>query len=54
MNADSDDRATAQVEASGSFTLQGTTAAVADGEVYVVHPHFADADPPSITHVMFD
>jgi sugar lactone lactonase YvrE len=49
-----DDWATARIEASGSFALQGTTAAVANGEVYVVHPHFADADPPSITHVMFD
>lgn len=46
--------ATSQVSASGSFTLQGTTAAVANGEIYVVHPHFSDADPPSITHVMFD
>jgi sugar lactone lactonase YvrE len=30
---------------------QATTAAIVAGEIYVVRPHFADQDPPSITRV---
>lgn len=48
-----DDWATAQAAGRASFEGQGTTAAVADGEVYVVKPHFNDQDPPSIERVTF-
>ncbi|HEX7079889.1 MAG TPA: hypothetical protein VF329_02610 [Gammaproteobacteria bacterium] len=48
-----DDWATAEVAAVGPFEGQGTTAAVADGDVYVVKPHFQDQEPPSIERVTF-
>ncbi len=46
-----DQWATAQLAGVGPFTVQGTTAAVVGDDVYVVHPHFADQDPPSVEHV---
>jgi sugar lactone lactonase YvrE len=35
------------------FADQGTTAAVAGGELYVVHPHFQDQEPPTVERVTF-
>ncbi len=35
-----------------SFGDQATTAAVAEGALYVVHPHFNDRDPPVIERVL--
>ena len=49
-----DDWATASVAGVAPFEIQGTTAAVVGDDVYVVHPHFADEDPPSITRVTFE
>ncbi|MXZ73072.1 MAG: SMP-30/gluconolactonase/LRE family protein [Acidobacteria bacterium] len=49
-----DDWATASVAAVASYETQATTAAVVGDDVYVVHPHFADEDPPSITRVTFE
>jgi sugar lactone lactonase YvrE len=48
-----DDWATAEVAGVGSFEGQGTTAAVAGNDVYVVQPHFADQDPPVVQRVTF-
>ena len=48
-----DDWATAQLAGTATYEEQATTAAVAGDKVYVVHPHFADADPPSVEHVTF-
>ena len=48
-----DDWATASVAGVAPFEIQGTTAAVVGDDVYVVHPHFADEDPPSVTRVTF-
>lgn len=47
-----DDWASAEVSGVAPFEgSQGTTAAVLAGEIYVVHPHFADAERPTITRV---
>ena len=46
-----DEWATAALAGVGAFETQATTAAVVDGEIYVVHPHFADEDPPSVERV---
>ena len=46
-----DEWATAAVVAVGSYETQATTAAVVGDAIYVVHPHFADDDPPSVTRV---
>jgi hypothetical protein len=46
-----DDWATAQLAGVGTFTGQGTTGAVVGDDVYVVMPHFADADPPTFQRV---
>lgn len=43
--------ATARRAGAGSVTGQATTVAVVDDELYVVHPHFGDPDPPSIERV---
>ncbi len=43
--------ATARLAGVGTFEMPATTAAVVDGEIYVVHPHFADEDPPSVERV---
>jgi sugar lactone lactonase YvrE len=45
--------ATAQLAGQGSYEVQATTAAVVGDDLYVVHPHFMDADPPSLERVMF-
>ena len=46
-----DEWATAELAGVGAYEVQATTAAVVDGEIYVVHPHFADEDPPSVERV---
>lgn len=51
--ASTDEWATAQLERQASYSTQATTAAVVGDDVYVVHPHFMDADPPSLERVMF-
>ena len=43
--------ATAEPAGMAPYTPQATTVAVVGEELYVIHPHFADADPPSITRV---
>ncbi len=48
-----DDWASAEIAGVAPFEGQGTTAAVADGDVYVVQPHFADQDPPVVLRVTF-
>lgn len=49
----SDGWATADLAGTASYEPQGTTAAVVGDQVYVIHPHFADSDPPSISRVTF-
>jgi sugar lactone lactonase YvrE len=47
-----DDWATASPAGKGTFSIQGTTAAVAGNDVYVVHPQFGDPNAaPSIERV---
>ncbi len=48
-----DDWATAIVAGVAPYETQATTAAVVGDDVYVVHPHFADEDPPSVARVTF-
>ena len=48
-----DDWATAQLAGVATYEIQATTAAVVGDDVYVVHPHFADEDPPSVERVAF-
>jgi hypothetical protein len=45
---------TADLAGVAPYATQATTAAVIDDDVYVVHPHFADADPPSVARVVFE
>ena len=49
----SDGWITADLVGVAPYETQATTAAVIDNDVYVVHPHFADADPPSVARVVF-
>ena len=49
-----DDWATAEVVGVAPYETQATTAAVVGDHVYVVHPHFADEDPPSVSRVAFE
>lgn len=46
-----DDWMTAERAGVGVAQGQATTAAVVGNDIYVVHPHFADQDPPSIERV---
>ena len=46
-----DEWATARLAGVGTYDTQATTAAVVGDEIYVVHPHFADEDPPSFERV---
>lgn len=46
-----DDWATAQLAGVGSVGSQITTGAVVGDQVYVVNPHFADQEPPSVFRV---
>jgi sugar lactone lactonase YvrE len=50
----SDGWATADLAGTARYEPQATTAAVVGDQVYVVHPHFADTDPPSISRVTFE
>ena len=45
--------ATAQTAGVARVTGQATTAAAVGDEIYAVHPHFADADPPTIERATF-
>lgn len=46
-----DEWRTAEVVGVGAYEPQATTAAVVGDAIYVVHPHFADDDPPSVSRV---
>lgn len=48
-----DDWATARLAGVATFDVPATTAAAIGDEIYVVHPHFADPDPPSVERVTF-
>jgi sugar lactone lactonase YvrE len=48
-----DDWASAQRAGVATVVGQATTAAAVGNEIYAVHPHFADADPPSIEQAVF-
>lgn len=48
-----DDWATARIAGVATFDVQATTAAVVGDALYVVHPHFGDAEPPSLERVTF-
>ncbi|NKB31778.1 MAG: hypothetical protein GKR91_01605 [Pseudomonadales bacterium] len=43
----------ARLSGMASFEGQGTTAAVVGDELFVVQPHFADAEPPEILRAQF-
>lgn len=47
-----DDWATAQLAGVATYEIQATTAAAVGDHIYVVHPHFADADSPSFERVV--
>jgi sugar lactone lactonase YvrE len=49
----SDEWTTAQLAGVATYAVQATTAAAVGDDIYVVHPHFADQDPPSIERVTF-
>ena len=49
-----DDWATAQLAGVAPYETQATTAAAVGDAIYVIHPHFADADPPSLERVVFE
>ena len=46
-----DEWGTAEGVGVGAYEPQATTAAVVGDAIYVVHPHFADDDPPSVSRV---
>ena len=48
-----DDWTTAQLAGVATYETQATTAAVVGDDVYVVHPHLADEDPPTVERVAF-
>jgi sugar lactone lactonase YvrE len=49
-----DDWATAELASVATYETQATTAAIVGNDVYVVHPHFGDAEPPSLERVAFE
>jgi sugar lactone lactonase YvrE len=49
----SDDWATAQRAAVATLAGQATTAAAVGDDIWAVHPHFMDADPPSFEQAVF-
>ena len=49
-----DNWTTAQRSAVADLDGQATTAAIAGDEIWAVHPHFADAEPPTIERARFD
>ena len=48
-----DDWATAQVAGVAPYETLATTAAAIGDDIYVIHPHTTDADPPSLERVVF-
>ena len=48
-----DEWATAELAGVAPYETQATTGAVVDDDVYVVHAHFAEEDPPSLERVVF-
>jgi hypothetical protein len=48
-----DDWATARTAGVATMNGQATTAAAVGDDIYAVHPHFADAEPPSIERASF-
>jgi hypothetical protein len=48
-----DDWASAQRAGVAVLVGQATTAAAVGGEIYAIHPHFGDADPPIIEQAIF-
>ena len=48
-----DEWATAQLAGVAPYETQATTAAAIGDDIYVVHPHFSDEDPPSVERVVF-
>jgi hypothetical protein len=48
-----DDWATAQRAGVAPLAGQATTAAAVGDEIWAVHPHFADGDPPSVEQAVF-
>ena len=49
----SDNWVTAQLAGVALYETQATTAAVVGDEIYLVHPHFADGEPPSVSRAEF-
>ena len=47
-----DDWATAELAGVATYEGQATTVAVVGDDLYVVHPHFGDEDPPSVNRVV--
>ena len=47
----SDDWASAELAGIGTYSVQATTGAAVGDDIYVVHPHFQDQDPPSFERV---
>ena len=48
-----DDWATAQIVGVAPYETLATTAAAIGDDIYVIHPHIIDADPPSLERVVF-
>ena len=48
-----DDWATAQLAGVAPYETLATTAAAIGDDIYVIHPHIIDADPPSLERVVF-
>ena len=46
-----DEWMSAEVAGVAAYETQATTAAVVGDEIYVVHPHFADEEPPTVERV---
>ena len=49
----SDDWTSAELAGVATYSVQATTGAAVGDDIYVVHPHFADQDPPSVERVTF-
>ncbi len=48
-----DDWATAQIVGVAPYETLATTAAAVGDDIYVIHPHIIDADPPTLERVVF-
>ena len=49
-----DDWVTAELAGVATYEVQATTAAAVGDDIFVVHPHFNDEDPPSFERVTFE